>query len=111
VIFNSIERKQKDEELIDLIDKEIEEKEPFCVVEKRVVEEREEPKKEVDFLHVKNVLERLEYFNLSPTEKKQVKSLKESVYIAEREGITKDNRQKINDGLSDLLKIMSRYGV
>lgn len=111
IIFCLIEKKEKDQELVNLIDREIEKKEPFCVVKKKVIEEKEEPVKEVDFLHVKNVLDRLEYFNLTQTEKKQVKNLKESVYIAEREGITKENRQKINDGLSDLLKIMSRYGV
>ena len=66
----------------------------------------------LNFSHVKSVLDRLEYFDLSPADKKNIESLKSAMYVAERQGFTDDNtKEKINDGLSGLLKIMSRYGV
>lgn len=106
-------KKEEDQDLIELIDREIEKEElpPFSVEKIRVQEEKKQDRAEVDFTHVKNVIERLDYYNLSATEKKQVKNLKETVYLAENEGVDGLTRQKINDGLSDLLKIMSRHGV
>ncbi len=81
--------------------------EPFC--------EREENQKEncdgIDFTHVKNILSRLEYYNLSSTDQKQVGELKASVYRAENFGVDKETKSKISDGLGALLKIMSKYGV
>ena len=77
--------------------------------------EMEKPSKEVcegvDFTHVKNILSRLEFYNLSPTDQKQVGELKASMYRAENFGVDKETRSKINDGLGVLLKIMSKYGV
>ncbi|MBQ3116471.1 MAG: hypothetical protein IJC07_05530 [Clostridia bacterium] len=64
----------------------------------------------LDFSHVKNVLNRMEYFPLNTAEKKQVSDLNALIYSAEN-GV-KDDRinEKINDGLGALLKIMSKHG-
>ena len=66
---------------------------------------------ELNFSHVKSVLDRLEYFDLSPTDKKQVEALKDAMFSAERQGFTPEKKSRINDGLANLLKIMSKYGV
>lgn len=65
---------------------------------------------EINFTHVKNVLERLSCYNLSATEKRQIKELQFSVYEAENGGDTEANRIAINDGLGAVLKIMAKYG-
>lgn len=66
---------------------------------------------EIDFSHVKNVINRLEYFPLSQTEKKQVCQLENLIIQYENQEITKDAKSKINDGLGALLKIMAKHGV
>lgn len=64
-----------------------------------------------DFTHVKNVIERLNYFPLTPSDKKQVNELQITIERAELGEEFPDLKNKINDGLSSLLKIMSKYGV
>ncbi len=64
-----------------------------------------------DFTHVKNVIERLGYFPLTPSDKKQVNELQITIERAELGEEFPDLKNKINDGLSSLLKIMSKYGV
>lgn len=66
---------------------------------------------EINFSHVKSVIDRLEYFDLSPADKKQIDNLKSELYFAENDGFTPEKKSRINDGLSGLLKIMSKYGV
>ncbi|MBR5899790.1 MAG: hypothetical protein IKZ38_00140 [Clostridia bacterium] len=68
-------------------------------------------KEELDFSHVKNVISRLDNFNLSLADKKQVKELEIAIKQAEIGVAPTDVRCKINDGLGALLKIMSKYGV
>lgn len=65
----------------------------------------------IDFTHVKNVISRLNVYDVSLAERRQIEELKEVLYSAEKEGVTKKTKEKINDGLSFLLKIMSKYGV
>lgn len=65
---------------------------------------------ELDFKHVRNVIERMESFPLSVSDRRQVSELENSILTAERGGFTRENKEKINDGLSALLKIMSKYG-
>lgn len=72
---------------------------------------RRAEKPEIDFSHVKSVLERLSCYELSPEDEKQISALKQALYKAENYGYGKNERIEINDGLSGLLKIMSRYGV
>ncbi len=66
---------------------------------------------DVDFTHVKKVLERLSYVSLSPTDKRQVKELETAICAAECGQADNLNKAKINDGLSALLKIMAKYGI
>ena len=65
----------------------------------------------IDYTHVKNVIERLEYFPLTPFDKRQVKELELNVRLAESGENLPDLKNKVNDGLGALLKIMSKYGV
>lgn len=118
-IISVIKKKKvedSDEELLNrLIDEEIEKEELEPPLISKIKTESEKPKnvpqEEVDFTHVKNVMERLSYYDLSVNDKRQLRELKETVYIAESEGINVFLREKINDGLGNLLKIMSKHGV
>ncbi len=66
---------------------------------------------ELDFQHVKLVLQKLEYYPLSANDKKIMKELEDSILTAENQGFSTQIKNKINDGLGALLKIMSKYGV
>lgn len=66
---------------------------------------------EVDFSHVKNVMARLEYYKLNPSDKRQVNDLEAAILRAENGVYDGDVRNKINTGLGALLKIMAKYGV
>ena len=66
---------------------------------------------ELDFTHVKNVIERLNYYNLNSAEKRQVKDLKYAVSRAESGNALPETQSQINDGLGAVLKIMAKYGV
>ena len=66
---------------------------------------------ELDFTHVKNVIERLNCFGLSQADKRQVKELEALLSKAESGESDDKTKESINDGLSALLKIMSKYGV
>lgn len=68
-------------------------------------------KKEIDFSHVKNIIERLKYYNLNTSEKKQIKDLLSDVREAECGNDTEEKKNSINEGLGGLLKIMSKYHV
>ncbi len=66
---------------------------------------------EIDFSHVLGILERLNYYPLSTSDKNKMRELEAMILQAER-GESEDNyKLKINEGLGELLKIMSRYGV
>lgn len=66
---------------------------------------------ELDFQHVKSVINRLDYFGLKESDKKQVKELESALLLAEKGYFGQETKEKINDGLGALLKIMSKYGV
>lgn len=63
----------------------------------------------LDVSHVKNVIERLSYFPLSVSERKQINELSSLILIAERNGDSVA-KEKLNEKLSLLLKIMAKYG-
>ena len=65
---------------------------------------------DLDFSHVRNVISRLDYFGLSQGDRKQVHDLESSLLEAERGTDDPKIKERINDGLSSLLKILSRYG-
>lgn len=74
-------------------------------------EEQQTQMSELDFSHVKNVLARLEYYSLTPNDKKQVKDLENALFEAETQCMSQPLKERINDGLGSLLKIMSKYGI
>jgi hypothetical protein len=78
---------------------------------KKLLEDKQEKESGLDFSHVKNVLSRLDYFSLSPADKRQVKELEVTLAEAERGEFNILLKEKLNDGLGMLLKIMSKYGV
>lgn len=68
-------------------------------------------KEKICLEHAASVIEKLSYYDLTPSDLKQVDELEQVIRQAEREGVTSANRERINDGLSELLKIMSKYAV
>lgn len=66
---------------------------------------------DLDFSHVKSVLLKLNYYPLSASDRKQVKDLEYALITAENGELNYELKEKINDGLGVLLKIMSKYGV
>lgn len=71
----------------------------------------DEKKSEIDFSHVKSVLNKLEYYPLKEQDKKQAKELENAILLAEQNGVNLSLKEKINDGLGALLKIMSKYAI
>ena len=65
---------------------------------------------EIDYSHVKNVIARLDYFGLKESDRRQIHDLEASLSEAERGVNSEELKGRINDGLSSLLKIMSKYG-
>jgi len=65
----------------------------------------------LDFKHVKSVMERLEYYGLSTADKKVVCDLQNAIEKAEDGDFCLETKNRINDGLGALLKIMAKYGV
>lgn len=65
---------------------------------------------DIDCDHVRAVLSRLDYYALSAADKKTVNDLSSAIAVAERGNIDDGLKEKINDGLGALLKIMSKYG-
>jgi hypothetical protein len=124
--LNLLKEKTKEpKELIKQIDREIlgEEKavfqntnqvKPRNIEKSLVVNKVEQPKDkspELDYSHVKNILERLDYYSLNGSDKKTVNELENSLALAEKGDSSTENKTRINDGLGALLKIMSKYGV
>ena len=65
---------------------------------------------ELDFSHVKNVMAKLNYFNLSASDRTQLSELEQALYYAQNVGYDKKVKEKINEGLGALLKIMAKHG-
>ncbi len=76
-------------------------------------QQKSEPiqKSEIEFSHVKSVLNKLEYYPLKEQDKKQAKELEDAIFSAEQDGLNMQLKEKINDGLGALLKIMSKYAI
>ena len=125
--------KKEEKELVSFIDKQIKmqgvqtlkpEKQTFREVEEKKpsfqdeiitkapneIQKQEKVKDTLDFSHVKNVIERLNYFPLSVADRRQVKDLEGVLIDAEAGEDSPQLKSKINDGLGALLKIMSKYG-
>lgn len=65
---------------------------------------------DLDIDHIRAVLSRLDYYGLSAADKKIINELNYSLNEAERGNVDLETKEKINDGLGALLKIMSKYG-
>lgn len=115
----TVETSKEEKEFVKLIDDEIKKQDSIPtlkpVLEKIMVKPREavtrEKTDEMDYSHVKNILERLEFYPLTQADKKQVRELEVSLLEAEKGNGDIEVKTRINDGLGDLLKIMSKYGV
>lgn len=120
-IILSLKTKKESENLNEIIDKHIDvpiridklEKAPRKVEEKiSLCKEVEKPKQTgIDYSHVKSVIERISLLSLTQTDRKTIRDLEFNVLSAEKGDDRLETKQKINDGLGALLKIMSKYGV
>ena len=90
---------------------------PYREQTERLTTRQEQPEQksfkdfELDFMHVKSVIQRLDYYGLSQADKKMVKELEQAIIMAENGDYSPQIKSRINDGLGALLKIMSKYGV
>lgn len=66
---------------------------------------------ELDFSHVKAILNKLEYYSISSVDKRQANDLENLILTAETNGLNQELKEKINDGLGALLKIMAKYAI
>ena len=103
---------KSEEQKVEILPKEVEKKSNATIIlEKIKPQEEKKTENTISFSHVKNVLEKVRCYNLSTADLKQVNDLKANVYMAENGGIDNNLKEKINDGLGALLKIMAKYGV
>ncbi len=65
---------------------------------------------DLDFAHIRSVISRLDYFSLSTADKRVVNELELALNEGERGNDAFEIKERINDGLGALLKIMSKYG-
>ncbi len=120
-IKSAAERSLEEEEPKDIL---VKEKTDYCPVNSRIGKERSDAveilktvgKKEerrasdLDIGHIRAVLSRLDYYGLSSADKRIINELNYSLNEAERGNVDLETKEKINDGLGALLKIMSKYG-
>lgn len=78
---------------------------------KDMLKKTESAKYGLDFSHVRKVLTRLDYFSLSPLDKRQIRELEVALLEAEQGDFTSSVKERLNDGLGSLLKIMSKHGI
>lgn len=118
--INCFSKKEKNnengKEFVKFIDKKIAEQEqrvPLTTnpIEQKVLEDKAETIDGLNLSHVKNILKRLDYFDLSQADRRQVRELETAIFQAERRFDDDDAKEKLNDGLGALLKIMAKYGV
>ena len=109
-------KSDKSKEFIKYIDQKIaEEQTENNVAKEKIALPNDEEKKDVvdglNLSHVKNILKRLDYIDLSQSDRRQVRELETAVFQAERRLDDLEVKEKLNDGLGALLKIMAKYGV
>ena len=119
-VILSITAKEKiKDDLEEFIDREIElpikldKQKPMREIEEKLkVEPVQERVKnpEIDYSHVKSVIERMSSLSLSQGDRKTIKELELNVLGAENGDDRIETKRKINDGLGALLKIMAKYG-
>lgn len=77
---------------------------------KTVGKKAERRASDLDIEHIRAVLSRLDYYGLSAADKRIINELNYSLLAAERGNVDLETKERINDGLGALLKIMSKYG-
>lgn len=78
----------------------------------RCVEEKEkERRSQIDFSHVRSIIDRLNEYELSSNDRHAVRELEIALFDAEKRGEGVEIKARLNDGLNSLLKIMAKYGV
>ena len=78
----------------------------------KCVEEKEQKRQsQIDFSHVKSVIDRISGYELSVTDRRAVRELEIALFDAEKRGEEREIKSRLNDGLNSLLKIMAKYGV
>ena len=98
------------EKMENLTDKNLGEKE-ISVIKTEEIKNKRKEESDINFSHVKSVIDRMDYFALTQNDKKQVRDLETAINRAERGEYTKEVKESINDGLGALLKIMAKYGI
>ena len=102
---------ENQKKLVNALDEKIEKVEQVSIEEKTDDVTGEEECGEINFSHVLSVLDRLKFYPLNQTEKKQMMELSFAVNKAKGGTVSFGLRNEINEKLSDLLKIMSKYNV
>jgi len=64
----------------------------------------------LDFSHVKSVIDRLYEYELAPQDRRKLKEIETSVAMVSGGLADVNEKRKLNDLLSSLLKIMAKYG-
>ena len=106
-----IESKSEPSNCQDLLNK-VEKKNNISTVKAQTSDEkRTKPNQEIDFLNVKTILNKLDYYSISTQDKVIAKELESAIISAEKYGVDDNLKDKINDGLGALLKIMSKYAI
>ena len=105
-------RKVTEEErnFIDYVDEEILKSEEDVGEPKPTKKPKSKKERDPDFTHVKNVIKRLSAMDLSQTDRREVREFESVIYQAEKSGAYSMLKEKINDGLGLLLKLMAKYG-
>lgn len=111
--------KENEKKFISYIDSKIKEGETYQKstqikyepkLERRTLIE-EDKAMDINYSHVRNILERLSYYSLKESDRKQARELEFALNECERGNDSPLMRSKVNDGISALLKIMAKYGV
>ena len=71
----------------------------------------ENTNKNINIGHIKAIIEKLNFYPLSVSDKSEVRKLEALLITAERDNIDSKLESKINESLNTLLKIISKYGV
>ena len=101
---------QEERNFIDYVDEEILKGEEEIREPKPTKKPKAKKERDLDFTHVKNVIKRLSAMDLSQTDRREIREFEGVIYQAEKSGAYSMLKEKINDGLGLLLKLMAKYG-
>ena len=99
--------KESQEEKVDVIDNQM----PKTVYRAVQPPAEKDYLPETDYTHVKNIIEKISFYNLNGQERKSVNDLKLQVAKVENGDNSPLLKERISEGLGALLKIMAKYNV